>query len=92
MLLALIFLFLQTIGDLGVDVKAMKLEVEKLKEKVEKELADLKQQQISRVCSVLLKVFYVIVKLQIHSDKFFTVLKHCIVVPIRSGTCDKYRL
>lgn len=36
-----------TIGDLGVDVKAMKMEVEKLKEKVEKELADLKQQQIS---------------------------------------------
>lgn len=34
-----------TVGDLGVDVKAMKLEVEKLKEKVEKELADLKQQQ-----------------------------------------------
>ncbi|XP_011436290.3 CAP-Gly domain-containing linker protein 1 isoform X2 [Magallana gigas] len=34
-----------TIGDLGVDVKAMKLEVEKLKEKVEKELADLKKQQ-----------------------------------------------
>lgn len=33
-----------TVGDLGVDVKAMKLEVEKLKEKVEKELADLKQQ------------------------------------------------
>lgn len=60
MLLALFFLFLQTIGDLGVDVKAMKMEVEKLKEKVEKELADLKQQQISGVCSVLLKVFYVI--------------------------------
>lgn len=71
MLLALIFLFLQTIGDLGVDVKAMKMEVEKLKEKVEKELADLKQQQISGVCSVLLKVFYVIVKLQVHSDNFF---------------------
>lgn len=71
MLLALIFLFLQTIGDLGVDVKAMKMEVEKLKEKVEKELADLKQHQISGVCSVLLKVFYVIVKLQVHSDNFF---------------------
>lgn len=71
MLLALFFLFLQTIGDLGVDVKAMKMEVEKLKEKVEKELADLKQQQISGVCSVLLKVFYVIVKLQVHSDNFF---------------------
>lgn len=70
MLLALFFLFLQTIGDLGVDVKAMKMEVEKLKEKVEKELADLKQQQISGVCSVLLKVFYVIVKLQVHSDNF----------------------
>lgn len=50
MLLAFIFLFLQTIGDLGVDVKAMKLEVEKLKEKVEKELADLKQQQTPEVC------------------------------------------
>lgn len=71
MLLALFFLFLQTIGDLGVDVKAMKMEVEKLKEKVEKELADLKQQQISGVCSVLLKVFYVVVKLQVHSDNFF---------------------
>lgn len=58
MLLAFIFLFLQTIGDLGVDVKAMKLEVEKLKEKVEKELADLKQQQNPGVCSVLLKVFF----------------------------------
>lgn len=91
MLLALIFLFLQTIGDLGVDVKAMKMEVEKLKEKVEKELADLKQQQISGVCSVLLKVFYVIVKLQVHSDNFFfPILKHYIVVPKISGTCDKY--
>lgn len=54
MLLAFIFLFLQTIGDLGVDVKAMKLEVEKLKEKVEKELADLKQQQNPEVCSASL--------------------------------------
>lgn len=54
MLLAFIFLFLQTIGDLGVDVKAMKLEVEKLKEKVEKELADLKQQQTPEVCSASL--------------------------------------
>lgn len=91
MLLALFFLFLQTIGDLGVDVKAMKMEVEKLKEKVEKELADLKQQQISGVCSVLLKVFYVIVKLQFHSDNFFfPIFKHYIVVPKISGTCDKY--
>lgn len=54
MLLAFIFLFLQTIGNLGVDVKAMKLEVEKLKEKVEKELADLKQQQTPEVCSASL--------------------------------------
>lgn len=46
MLLAFIFLFLQTIGDLGVDVKAMKLEVEKLKEKVEK--------QTPEVCSASL--------------------------------------
>lgn len=38
-----------TVGDLGVDVKAMKLEVEKLKEKVEKELADLRKQQTSEV-------------------------------------------
>lgn len=52
----------------------MKLEVEKLKEKVEKELADLKQQQNPGVCSVLLKVFFfVIVKLQIHSNNFFSV-------------------
>lgn len=42
MLLVFIFLFLQIIGDLGVDVKVMKLEVEKFKEKVEKELVDLK--------------------------------------------------